>query len=174
MWMPPWLPRRPRSRPGPTRRRSAARVLLFLELLNHHKDNLAEMITAEHGKVFTDAQGEVSRGIDIVEFACGIRSCSRATSPTRSPPASTTGPFAPAAGRGGRHHAVQLSGHGADVDVPVAIAAGNTFVLKPSPIDPDRLAGGRPAQTGRPAWTASSTSCTATKEAVDALLTTPT
>ena len=44
----------------------------FLELLNRHRDELAHMITAEHGKVFTDAQGEVSRGIDIVEFACGI------------------------------------------------------------------------------------------------------
>ena len=50
-----------------------ARVLNnFLGLLNQHKDTLAAMITAEHGKVFTDAQGEVSRGIDIVEFACGI------------------------------------------------------------------------------------------------------
>ena len=50
-----------------------ARVLFkFLQLLNHHKDELAHLITAEHGKVFTDAQGEVSRGIDIVEFACGI------------------------------------------------------------------------------------------------------
>ena len=50
-----------------------ARVLNnFLALLNEHKDTLAAMITAEHGKVFTDAQGEVSRGIDIVEFACGI------------------------------------------------------------------------------------------------------
>ena len=44
----------------------------FLELLNQHRDELAAMITAEHGKVFTDAQGEVTRGIDIVEFACGI------------------------------------------------------------------------------------------------------
>ena len=50
-----------------------ARVLnSFLALLNQHKDTLAAMITAEHGKVFTDAQGEVTRGIDIVEFACGI------------------------------------------------------------------------------------------------------
>jgi len=50
-----------------------ARVMFkFLELLNLHKDQLAHLITAEHGKVFTDAQGEVSRGIDIVEFACGI------------------------------------------------------------------------------------------------------
>lgn len=50
-----------------------ARVMFkFLELLNTHKDDLARAITAEHGKVFTDAQGEVARGIDIVEFACGI------------------------------------------------------------------------------------------------------
>jgi len=50
-----------------------ARVMFkFLELLNKQRDELARMITAEHGKVFTDAQGEVSRGIDIVEFACGI------------------------------------------------------------------------------------------------------
>ncbi len=50
-----------------------ARVMFkFLELLNANKDALAEAITKEHGKVFTDAQGEVARGIDIVEFACGI------------------------------------------------------------------------------------------------------
>lgn len=50
-----------------------ARVLFkFLELLNRNKDELAALITAEHGKVFTDAQGEVARGIDIVEFSCGI------------------------------------------------------------------------------------------------------
>ena len=44
----------------------------FLALMNQHRDELAAIITAEHGKVFTDAQGEVSRGIDIIEFACGI------------------------------------------------------------------------------------------------------
>ncbi|MEY3517330.1 MAG: hypothetical protein RLZ89_190, partial [Pseudomonadota bacterium] len=50
-----------------------ARVMFkFLELLNQNKDALARAITAEHGKVFTDAQGEVARGIDIVEFATGI------------------------------------------------------------------------------------------------------
>jgi malonate-semialdehyde dehydrogenase (acetylating)/methylmalonate-semialdehyde dehydrogenase len=49
-----------------------ARVMFrFLELLNRHRDELAHTITAENGKVFSDAQGEVTRGIDIVEFACG-------------------------------------------------------------------------------------------------------
>src|SRR3546814_6007189 len=44
----------------------------FLELINAHLDELAAIITAEHGKVFSDAQGELARGIDIVEYACGI------------------------------------------------------------------------------------------------------
>ena len=49
-----------------------ARVLFrFLELLNRHRDELAHLITAEHGKVFSDAQGEGARGIDNVEFGCG-------------------------------------------------------------------------------------------------------
>ncbi len=50
-----------------------ARILSrFLALLNAERDALAALITAEHGKVFADAQGEVTRGIEIVEFACGI------------------------------------------------------------------------------------------------------
>lgn len=50
-----------------------ARVLFeYLHLLRERKDDLARIIVAEHGKVFTDAQGEVDRGIDILEFACGI------------------------------------------------------------------------------------------------------
>ncbi|MBP6623361.1 MAG: aldehyde dehydrogenase family protein, partial [Alcaligenes sp.] len=49
-----------------------ARVLFnFLALLNENKEKLAAMITAEHGKVLSDALGEVTRGIEIVEFACG-------------------------------------------------------------------------------------------------------
>ena len=50
-----------------------ARVLArYLALLNQHRDTLAALIMSEHGKVFSDAQGEVTRGIEIVEFACGI------------------------------------------------------------------------------------------------------
>jgi malonate-semialdehyde dehydrogenase (acetylating)/methylmalonate-semialdehyde dehydrogenase len=50
-----------------------ARIMFkYLELLNANRDELAAIITAEHGKVFTDAQGEVTRGIEIVEFATGI------------------------------------------------------------------------------------------------------
>jgi len=114
-----------------------ARVLFkFLELLNLHKDDLAHMITAEHGKVFTDAQGEVSRGIDIVEFACGI-------------PQLLKGDFTDQVSTGIDNWTLrQPLGVVAGITpfnfpvmvpmwmFPVAIAAGNTFVLKPSPIDP--------------------------------------
>ena len=51
----------------PSRR---ARVMFrFKELLDRHGDELARLITAEHGKVFSDAQGEVQRGLEVVEFA---------------------------------------------------------------------------------------------------------
>lgn len=44
----------------------------FLRLVREIKDALVRATTLEHGKVFTDAQGEVERGIDIIELACGI------------------------------------------------------------------------------------------------------
>ncbi len=114
-----------------------ARVMFkFLELLNARKDDLARMITAEHGKVFTDAQGEVARGIDIVEFACGI-------------PQLLKGDFTDQVSTGMDNWTLrQPLGVVAGITpfnfpvmvpmwmFPVAIAAGNTFVLKPSPIDP--------------------------------------
>ncbi len=50
-----------------------ARVLFrFKALLEKHADELAKLITQEHGKVLSDARGEVTRGIEVVEFACGI------------------------------------------------------------------------------------------------------
>ena len=50
-----------------------ARILFrFLELLNRDHDALARVISEEHGKVFSDAQGEITRGLEVVEFACGI------------------------------------------------------------------------------------------------------
>ena len=114
-----------------------ARVMFkFLELVNLHKDKLAHLITAEHGKVFTDAQGEVSRGIDIIEFACGI-------------PQLLKGDFTDQVSTGIDNWTLrQPLGVVAGITpfnfpvmvpmwmFPVAIAAGNTFILKPSPIDP--------------------------------------
>jgi len=114
-----------------------ARVMFkFLELLNQHRDTLAHMITAEHGKVLTDAQGEVTRGIDIVEFACGI-------------PQLLKGDFTDQVSTGIDNWTLrQPLGVVAGVTpfnfpvmvpmwmFPVAIACGNTFILKPSPLDP--------------------------------------
>ncbi|MFC2991326.1 CoA-acylating methylmalonate-semialdehyde dehydrogenase [Halomonas tibetensis] len=114
-----------------------ARVMFkFLQLLNEHKDELAEAITKEHGKVFTDAQGEVARGIDIVEFACGI-------------PQLLKGDYTEQVGTGIDNWTMrQPLGVVAGITpfnfpvmvpmwmFPLAIAAGNTFILKPSPLDP--------------------------------------
>ena len=50
-----------------------ARVLFKMkELVERHTDDLARLITREHGKTFPDAQGEVQRGLEVIEFACGI------------------------------------------------------------------------------------------------------
>ena len=114
-----------------------ARVMFkFLELLHKHKDALAHAITAEHGKVFTDAQGEVARGIDIVEFATGI-------------PQLLKGDYTEQVATGIDNWTLrQPLGVVAGITpfnfpvmvpmwmFPVAIAAGNTFILKPSPTDP--------------------------------------
>jgi malonate-semialdehyde dehydrogenase (acetylating)/methylmalonate-semialdehyde dehydrogenase len=114
-----------------------ARVLNdFLGLLNQHKDTLAAMITAEHGKVFSDAQGEVSRGIDIVEFACGI-------------PQLLKGDYTDQVSTGIDNWTMrQPLGVVAGITpfnfpcmvpcwmFPVALACGNSFILKPSERDP--------------------------------------
>jgi malonate-semialdehyde dehydrogenase (acetylating)/methylmalonate-semialdehyde dehydrogenase len=50
-----------------------ARVMFeFVRLLNAHKDELAELLASEHGKVISDAHGDVQRGLEVIEFACGI------------------------------------------------------------------------------------------------------
>ncbi len=114
-----------------------ARVLnAFLQLMNRHRDTLAAMITAEHGKVFSDAQGEVARGIDIVEFACGM-------------PQLLKGDYTDQVSTGIDNWTLRQP-LGVVVGItpfnfpcmvpcwmfPVAIAAGNAFVLKPSERDP--------------------------------------
>ena len=114
-----------------------ARVLhRFLELLLQHRDTLAAMITAEHGKVFSDAQGEVTRGIEVVEFACGI-------------PQLLKGDFTDQIGSGIDNWTLrQPLGVVAGITpfnfpvmvpmwmYPVAVACGNCFILKPSERDP--------------------------------------
>ncbi|MCD8504488.1 MAG: CoA-acylating methylmalonate-semialdehyde dehydrogenase [Burkholderiaceae bacterium] len=108
----------------------------YLNLLNQHKDALAAVLTQEHGKVFSDAQGEVTRGIDIVEFACGIPQLLKGdyTDQVSTDIDNWTmrQPLGVVAG-------ITPFNFPCMVPMwmfPVAIACGNTFVLKPSERDP--------------------------------------
>src|SRR5688572_19107004 len=114
-----------------------ARVLFkFKALLDAHIDELASIITSEHGKVLSDARGEVTRGLEVVEFACGI-------------PHLLKGEFSDSVGNGIDSWSLRQSvGVCAGITpfnfpamvpmwmFPIAIACGNTFVLKPSERDP--------------------------------------
>jgi malonate-semialdehyde dehydrogenase (acetylating)/methylmalonate-semialdehyde dehydrogenase len=105
-------------------------------LMNENRDALAEAITAEHGKVFSDARGEVDRGIDIVEFACGAPNLLKGDFTDQV----STGmdnwtlrqPLGVVAGITPFNFPVMVPAW----MYPMAIATGNTFILKPSPTDP--------------------------------------
>ena len=108
----------------------------FKELIERNHDDLARAITREHGKVFSDARGEVTRGLEIVEFACGVPQLLKTQFTDnigggidnwqlRQPLGVTAGitPF---------NFPVMVPLWMA----PMAIATGNTFILKPSERDP--------------------------------------
>ena len=108
----------------------------FKALLDAHVDELARLITLEHGKVLSDARGEVIRGIEVVEFACGIPQLLRGDFTENVGTAidswSVRQPVGVCAG-------ITPFNFPAMVPMwmfPVAIACGNTFVLKPSEKDP--------------------------------------
>ncbi len=108
----------------------------FRELLNDRKGELAEIITAEHGKVVSDALGEVSRGQEVVEFACGIPHLLKGgyteNASTNVDVYSMRQPLGPVA-------IISPFNFPAMVPMwffPIAIATGNTVVLKPSEKDP--------------------------------------
>ncbi len=111
-------------------------LFAFRELVNSHIQELAEIITHEHGKVVSDAAGEVQRGLEVVEFACGI-------------PQLLKGDYSDQVSRGVDVFSFReplgvvagITPFNFPVMVPmwmhpVAIACGNTFVLKPSERDP--------------------------------------
>jgi malonate-semialdehyde dehydrogenase (acetylating)/methylmalonate-semialdehyde dehydrogenase len=108
----------------------------FRELLNERKHELAEIITSEHGKVVSDALGEVSRGQEVVEFACGIPHLLKGgfteNASTKVDVYSIRQPLGPVG-------IISPFNFPAMVPMwffPIAIAAGNTVVLKPSEKDP--------------------------------------
>ena len=111
-------------------------LFAFRELLNSRKGELAEIITTEHGKVVSDALGEVSRGQEVVEFACGIPHLLKGgfteNASTKVDVYSIRQPLGPVG-------VISPFNFPAMVPMwffPIAIAAGNTVVLKPSEKDP--------------------------------------
>ncbi|MET9491878.1 CoA-acylating methylmalonate-semialdehyde dehydrogenase [Nocardia sp. NPDC006630] len=108
----------------------------FRELLNARKEEIAAIITAEHGKVLSDALGEVTRGLEVVEFACGIPHLLKGgyteNASSKVDIFSIRQPLGPIA-------IISPFNFPAMVPMwffPLAIAAGNTVVLKPSEKDP--------------------------------------
>ncbi|HLU92091.1 MAG TPA: CoA-acylating methylmalonate-semialdehyde dehydrogenase [Pedomonas sp.] len=114
-----------------------ARVMFtFKALIEKHMDELAEMLSLEHGKVLEDSRGDVQRGLEVIEFACGIPHLQKGEYTEGAGPGidvfSMRQPLGVVAG---------ISPFNFPAMIPmwmfgVAIACGNTFVLKPSERDP--------------------------------------
>ncbi|MEY3889989.1 MAG: hypothetical protein RLY62_171 [Actinomycetota bacterium] len=114
-------------------------LFAFRELVNKNKEKIAELITAEHGKVLSDALGEVTRGLEVVEFACGI-------------PHLLKGGFSEEVSTGVDVYSIrQPLGPVAIISpfnfpamvpmwfFPIALACGNTVIVKPSEKDPSAI-----------------------------------
>jgi|TARA_B100000614_G_scaffold262039_1_gene293904 malonate-semialdehyde dehydrogenase (acetylating)/methylmalonate-semialdehyde dehydrogenase len=151
-----------------------ARVMFeFKRLLEANMNELAEMLSSEHGKVIADSKGDVQRGLEVIEFACGI-------------PHLMKGEFTEGAGPGIDMYSMRqplgvvagITPFNFPAMIPmwmfgVAIACGNTFICKPSEKDPSvplRLAE-LMMEAGAPAGVLNVVN--GDKEAVDAILTDP-
>src|SRR5262249_10603164 len=151
-----------------------ARVMFkFLELVQKEFDSLAKLLSSEHGKTFADSKGDIQRGLEVVEFACGI-------------PHLMKGEYTEGAGPGIDLYSMrQPLGVVAGIPpfhspsmIPMwkfapALACGNAFILKPSERDPSvpmRLAE-LLMEAGLPAGVLNVVN--GDKEAVDTILTDP-
>jgi len=125
---PAWLKESPLKR---------ARIMFaFKALLEANKDKLARLISNEHGKIYSDAMGEITRGLEVVEYACGIPHLQKgehsANVGTRVDSHSLMQPLGVCVG-------ITPFNFPAMVPMwmfPIALATGNTFILKPSEKDP--------------------------------------
>src|ERR1700716_495490 len=151
-----------------------ARVMFkFLELINKEYDDLARLLSSEHGKTFPDAKGDIQRGLEVVEFACGIPHLLKGEFTEGAGPSidifSVRQPLGVVAG---------ITPFNFPAMIPLwkaapAIACGNAFILKPSERDPSvpmRLAE-LMLEAGLPAGILNVVN--GDKEAVDTLLTDP-
>ncbi len=151
-----------------------AKILFaFRELVNSHVEELAGLITDEHGKVLSDARGEVQRGLEVVEFACGIPHLLKGEYSDQVSAGIDTYSFREPLGV-----VAGITPFNFPVMVPmwmhpIAIACGNTFVLKPSERDPSasRLVAELWQRAGLPDGVFNVVH--GDKEAVDALLDSP-
>jgi malonate-semialdehyde dehydrogenase (acetylating)/methylmalonate-semialdehyde dehydrogenase len=116
--------------------RRAKILFTFRELVNAHAAELAELITDEHGKVLSDAMGEVQRGLEVVEFACGIPSLLKGDFSDQVSTDVDTFSFREPLGVVAGITPFNFPAMVPMWMFPVAIACGNTFVLKPSERDP--------------------------------------
>ncbi|TLQ01103.1 CoA-acylating methylmalonate-semialdehyde dehydrogenase [Nesterenkonia salmonea] len=114
-------------------------IFRYRELLNARKGELAQIISREHGKVFSDALGEVQRGLEVVEFACGIphllKGSQSVNASTDVDVHSARHPLGPVA-------IITPFNFPAMVPMwftPLAVATGNTVVIKPSEKDPSAV-----------------------------------
>jgi len=116
--------------------RRAELMFAIREIVHAHREDIARILTSEHGKVLSDAKGEVARGLEVIEFACGI-------------PTLLKGGFSEQASTGIDVYSIRqplgvvagITPFNFPAMVPMwmwapAIACGNTFVLKPSEKDP--------------------------------------
>jgi malonate-semialdehyde dehydrogenase (acetylating)/methylmalonate-semialdehyde dehydrogenase len=122
---------------GATNPQVRARVLFkFLDLVDQERQSLAELLSSEHGKTIPDAHGDIQRGLEVVEFACGI-------------PHLMKGEFTDGAGRGIDVYSLRqplgvvagITPFNFPAMIPMwkfapALACGNAFILKPSERDP--------------------------------------
>src|SRR5215467_10457371 len=111
-------------------------LFAFRQLVDHHQHELARLLTLEHGKVTADALGEVNRGLEVIEFACGIADLAKGeyseNVSTEVDSYSIRQPLGVVAG-------ITPFNFPAMVPMwmyPIALACGNTFILKPSERDP--------------------------------------
>src|SRR5687768_16836829 len=111
-------------------------LFAFRELLNARAGELAELITDEHGKVLSDALGEVQRGLEVVEFACGIPTLLKGDFSDQVSTDTDTYSFREPLGVVAGITPFNFPAMVPLWMCPVAIACGNTFVLKPSERDP--------------------------------------
>jgi malonate-semialdehyde dehydrogenase (acetylating)/methylmalonate-semialdehyde dehydrogenase len=108
----------------------------FRELLNERKHEAAELITAEHGKVLSDALGEVTRGQEVVEFACGLAHLLKGSLSENASTKVDVASFRQPLGVVGIISPFNFPAMVPMWFFPIAIAAGNAVILKPSEKDP--------------------------------------